>query len=409
MNPRNFLSFFALGALMQAPLVAADEADVFNINASYTSARDSNFFRLAPSVEHTTLGLAKRSEVISSTGVGLNIDKTFGVQRIIGNVGLVDNRYTNNKYLDYREFNYDAKWLWALGVQLTGEAALDRKESLNSYADNRITNLNAQSQSRDLRVTNNERFTAYYWFHSSWATLAGVSRTQQTNEKIGLAESDYEASGYNVGLRFRPASGNTLIGRLRTLKGSYDNRPFDPVARFDKGFTQESAELDVDWRLSGESQLRSHLEFRRRQHDNFKDRNYSGGAGNVDYIYAFSGKARLTLGYKRGLESFQEAGSSYYVLDEASLAAQWTPASKLNLQAKVASGQRSYLGAVVPLAVGVEPREDQIERLEFNIAYQFARWIELRAGYTEEHRKTNNNPLLDYNDNVGYVSVATQF
>jgi hypothetical protein len=253
MKLRKCLPLLTLGALFAAPSALADQADVFNLSASYSVARDSNFFRLAPSVEHTTLGLKKRSEVVSSTGVGLDLDKTFGVQRLIASLGLVDNRYTQNDYLDYREFNYDAKWLWALGAQLTGEAALDRKETLNSFADNRLTSLNAQSQSRDLRVTDNQRFTAYYWFHSSWASLAGASRTRQTNERISLAESDFETTGVNVGLRFRPASGNTLIGRLRNLQGSYDKRPFDPVAKFDRGFSQDSAELDLDWRVSGDS------------------------------------------------------------------------------------------------------------------------------------------------------------
>jgi hypothetical protein len=117
----------------------------------------------------------------------------------------------------------------------------------------------------------------------------------------------------------------------------------------------------------------------------------------------------LTLGAKRGLESFQEASSSYYVLDEASLSAEWVPASKLKLLTRFAYGRRSYLGEVVPLAAGVDRRQDKISRLEFNVAYQIARWLELRAGYSEEHRKTNNNPLFDYNDNVGHLSVASQF
>jgi len=397
--------------MMHASSAAADEGDVFNVNATLSSTRDNNLFRLAPSVDPKTLGLDDRSETITTTALGLNLNKLFGVQRVIANVNLVDNNYKTNDYLNFLAFNYDAKWLWSVGVRWTGELAIDRNEALNSFADNRLSNLsNARNQNRNVRTTDNERFTANYWFHSDWAAVAGVSRTSLTNEQAVLAESDYEASGYNFGLRYRPISGNSLVARVRRLDGTYENRQFNTVAQYDNGFTQDSYELDLDWRLTGKGQLRGHLEYLDRQHDHFSDRDYAGLAGKLDYIYAYSGKGNLALGYKRGLESYQQPTSSYYILDEVSLATQWAATSKLTASARLGYGLRSYRGEIITLPATLDQRDDKISRLGFDLAYRPAHWIELKAGVTQENRNTNNDVLLlDYKDRMGFLSATAQY
>ena len=162
----------------------ADEGDVLNLNASATYLRDSNLFRLAPSVDPASVGLSGRSDNITATTLGLNFNKEFSLQHIIANINVVDTRYQRNGYLDFQAVNYDAKWLWAAGIRWTGELSLDRTESLNSYSD--YTNYHI----RNVRTVENERFTANYWFHTSWAAVAGVSRSTRTNEQPFLSDSD---------------------------------------------------------------------------------------------------------------------------------------------------------------------------------------------------------------------------
>ena len=195
MSCQKSLLAFACLVLLQATGVRANEGDVLNLSATLSSMRDDNLFRLAPSVDPKSVGLDGKSDTITTMALGLNFNKLFGLQRLIANVSLVDNRYKTNDYLDFQALNYDAKWLWAVGTRWTGELAVDRNESLNSFSDYRNFRV------RNVRTIENERFSANYWFHSNWAAVVGVSRYSLTNEQPFLADSDYDANGYKL----RPA------------------------------------------------------------------------------------------------------------------------------------------------------------------------------------------------------------
>jgi len=390
---------------MQVSGAGANEGDVLNLNATLSSMRDNNLFRLAPSVDASRFGLDGKSDVITNLALGLNFNKVFGVQRIIADVSLVDTRYKHNDYLNFNALNYDAKWLWAAGVRWNGELSFDRNEALNSFSDNRDF-----SRKRNVRTTDNERFTANYWFHANWAAVLGVSRTSVANEQVVLAEGDFEATGYNFGVTYRPISGNTLTARARRLEGVYAKRQFNTFFQYDNGFTQDSYELDLDWRLTGKSQVRGHLEYRDVQYDHFSDRDYAGVVGNLDYIYSYSGKGTVTLGYRHSLESYQQTTSSYYILDEFNLAMQWAATSTITAGARLGYGTRSYRGAIFPLPAVLEQREDKISRLGVDLSYRPARWVELRGGINLENRNSNNDILLlDYKDRTAFLSATAQY
>lgn len=388
--------------LAQAAASWADEGDVLNLNASASYLRDSNLFRLAPSVDPASVGLSGRSDNITATTLGLNFNKEFSLQHIIANINVVDTRYQRNGYLDFQALNYDAKWLWAAGIRWTGELSLDRTESLNAFND--YNNYRV----RNVRTVENERFTANYWFHTSWAAVAGVSRATLTNEQPFLADSDYELKGYNYGIRYRPVSGNMLTLRAKQLDGTYSKRQFNTVSQYDNGFTQNGYELNVDWRLTGKTKLQGRLERLNREHEHFSGRDYSGWVGNLDVSYAATGKSALTLGYKRGLESFQQLTSSYYVLDELNLGAVWAATASFTASAKLGYGKRDYRGEIIALPAGYEQREDKFTRAGFDLAYQWTRWLQLKSGLNFEKRNVNDD-RYDYTDRTAFVSLTALY
>lgn len=389
-------------AFVYAPVMRADEGDVINLNASVAYLRDSNLFRLAPSVSPASVGLSGRSDNITATTLGLSLDKEVSLQHLMANISVVDTRYQRNGYLDFQALNYDAKWLWAAGVRWTGELAVDRSESLNSYNDYNNYHI------RNVRTVENERFTANYWFHTSWAAVAGISRTSVTNEQPFLAESDYELKGYNYGIRYRPVSGNMLTLRAKQLDGSYAKRQFNTVQQFDNGFSQNGYELNVDWRLAGKTQLRGRLEYLDRKHEHFAARDYDGWAGNLDLAYAATGKGTLLLGYKRSLETFQQLTSSYYVLDEINLSTAWAATHALTATARLGYGKRDYRGEIITLPAGLAQREDKFTRVGLDLAYQWARWLEFKAGMNFEKRNVNDD-RFDYTDRISFVSMKALY
>lgn len=415
MSCRKILIASAASVLVHAPAAVANEGDVVNLSAAVTMMHDNNMFRLAPNANPANYGLDGRSDTITMTSLGLNLNKMVSRQQLIGNISFADTSYKRNSYLDFLALNYDGKWLWAVGTRWTGEFALDRTESLNTYSDYTTNNY----RQRNVRLAENERFTANYWFHTSWAAFLGISRNSVTNEQAVLAENDYEASGFNYGIRFRPVSGNTVALRVRQLDGSYSNRPFNAVAQADNGFSHNSIDLEANWLLAGKTQLRSRLEYLERKHDHFVSRDYSGWAGNLDLVYAATGKSNLTFGYKHALEGFQGSyreaqapfgliTSSYYELDELNLGARWAATDKISTSARLGYGKRSYHGEIAPLPAGVEPRQDKTTRAGIDISYRPLRWFEIKAGMNYEKRNVNDD-RYDYKDRTTFVSLSAQY
>lgn len=404
MSCRKILIASAASVLVHAPAAVANEGDVVNLSAAVTMMHDNNMFRLAPNANPANYGLEGRSDTITMTSLGLNLNKMVSRQQLIGNISFADTSYKRNSYLDFLALNYDGKWLWAVGTRWTGEFALDRAESLNTYSDYTTNNYRA----RNVRLIENERFTANYWFHTSWAAFLGVSRNSVTNEQALLAESDYEASGFNYGVRFRPVSGNTVALRIRQLDGRYSNRQFNAAAQADNGFSHNGVDLEANWLLTGKTQLRSRLEYLERKHDHFVSRDYSGWAGNLDLVYAITGKSNLTFGYKHDLAAFQQSTSSYYELDELNLGARWAATDKISTSARLGYGKRSYHGAIAPLPAGVEPRQDKTTRAGIDISYRPLRWFEIKAGMNYEKRNVNDD-RYDYKDRTTFVSLSAQY
>lgn len=404
MSCRKILIASAASVLVHAPAAVANEGDVVNLSAAVTMMHDNNMFRLAPNANPANYGLDGRSDTITMTSLGLNLNKMVSRQQLIGNISFADTSYKRNSYLDFLALNYDGKWLWAVGTRWTGEFALDRAESLNTYSDYTTNNYRA----RNVRLIENERFTANYWFHTSWAAFLGVSRNSLTNEQALLAESDYEASGFNYGIRFRPVSGNTVALRIRQLDGRYSNRQFNAAAQADNGFSHNGVDLEANWLLTGKTQLRSRLEYLERKHDHFVSRDYSGWAGNLDLVYAITGKSNLTFGYKHDLAAFQQSTSSYYELDELNLGARWAATDKISTSARLGYGKRSYHGAIAPLPAGVEPRQDKTTRAGIDISYRPLRWFEIKAGMNYEKRNVNDD-RYDYKDRTTFVSLSAQY
>ncbi|TLD46420.1 MAG: hypothetical protein FAZ92_01273 [Accumulibacter sp.] len=389
------LTMVSCCALIQPSLSWADAGDVFNLSAGVSVLSDDNLFRVPSSAD-------PKSETITTTTVGLNLDKSIGLQRVLANVKMIDYRYSRNDYLDFLAFNYDAKWLWAAGTRWTGEFAFQRSQLPNDYANDRTLGR------RNVQTYQLNRFEANYWFHSSWAALAGVLRTSLDNQVPTGVDGDYEADGYNFGLRYLGASGNSLTARAIHLEGSYSKRPFDSFFQFDNGFTQDNYQLDLSWRVSGLSQIRGRIEYLDREYQHFSQRDYSGVAANLQYAYAISGKTTLTLAYIRALEAYQQLTTSYYVLDDVALSAQWLATNKITVNGLLGYGRQDYRGAIIPLPAGVPQREDNTARLAVDVAYQAARWLQFKAGVTLQKRNSNYD-IYEYRDRTAFVSATLQY
>lgn len=378
-----------------AATVHADEADVFNFRVATTALRDDNLFR----VPHSG-GLKPQAETLATTLFGIDFNKRLSLQQFVAQVNWVDTRYQHNDYLNAGALRYDGKWLWAVGTHLKGELAADRSAAQNSFAD--FSHL----RQRNLRTTENQRFGLDYALHPSWHVLGGVSHQTVANDQLLPQESDFEASGAQLGLRYTPASGNWMSFQTRQLDGRYTKRPFDAFSQFDNRFTQTGQELAASWQLSGHSAFNGRLEYIQRQHPHFPARDFAGWTGQLDYQYRYSARTTLTATYLRAINAFQDVGSSYYVADDWSLGSRWAATGKLAVSTRLGYSHRQYRGEVT--APAGPRREDHVGRAGVDVSYAPARWLEVKAGLAAERRNSSFN-AQDYTDRQFLVSATARF
>lgn len=394
--PSRFLLVCLLPLAASSP-VSADEYDAFNFRAGAGTLRDDNIFRV-PS------GQKPQSDTINTTLAGIDFNRRFSLQQLSASITWVNQQYWNHHFLNSDAVNYTGRWLWEIGgSHLHGELAADRSEVQNSFAEVR------NFSQRNMRVGENQRFNVEYDFHPSWHLVGSLSHHTVTNEQLTVAENDIEANGAGIGLRYVPASGNSVSWLAKQYDGRYLKRPFDPVLQFDKEFTQPSQEFTLDWQITGHSAVNGRMEYIQRKHEHFSDRDYSGWAGQVGYSYQYSGKTRLSATYLRALTNYQnDLLSSYYVGDELVLAANWAATDKIGVGVHVDFGQRQYRGELAPLPAGMPRRHDEIFRLGGDLAYQPTRWLEVKAGLAMERRNSNDDSQ-DFTDRKATLSLNARF
>lgn len=391
-----------LGLLAAAPLspVHADEADAINFVAAVGAMYDDNLFR-APSGN----GRSPQSDTIYTTTLGVDFNRRFSRQEIVASVSVVDNRYQSHSYLDGTAFNYNAAWLWAAGSHLNGQLVASRTETPNSFSEFPEIRNNGQ---RNLRVTETQRFALEYAFHPSWRVIGDINHQTINNEQVIFADADIETTGAGAGIKYAPASGNWLSWQVREYDGRYTKRQFNTVLRFDDEFTQPGHEFGLNWQLSGHSTITGRLEYLHRKHAHFSERNYSGWAGQLSYLYQYSAKTTLNVSYLRLLNTYQDQLSSYYVGNGINVGARWAATEKVTLGTHVEYVRRQYRGEVAPLAPGQEQRSDNSTNGGVDLSYKPVRWLEIKAALMAE-RRSSNDSIWNFTDRRALFSANALF
>ena len=149
-----------LPAQIQQPPAGAQERPLMVlIGSSVTS--DSNVFHLSASDDpQALLGKPSKSDRISTTYVGLRLDKPYAQQRFHLDITETAYRYDNFSFLDFNALQYQGAWQWHFTPRVSGTLAGDRTEALVNYTDFRNTS------QRNVRTGN--------WVGKDWVILDGL-------------------------------------------------------------------------------------------------------------------------------------------------------------------------------------------------------------------------------------------
>ena len=232
----------------------------------------------------------------------------------------------------------------------SGTLSAERKKNLIPFDDNR-------SFQRNVRTTDDYRFTLDGWMFGGWHLLLGAVQYEQENEQTFLAEDSFRARGGEAGIKYVAASGSSISVIRRSTQGDYLNSVVNPASFTDNAFNQDESEVQANWNLSGKSALNGRLGWVNRHHEHFAERDFSGLAGELAYAWKPTGKLRLDVLAKRNITSWQEPFASYRVDNSLSLKSTWQVSAKTAVRMQLERVESDFRGPVFapPARCGATP------------------------------------------------------
>jgi len=392
--------------------LAAQPEDAVNFAIGAAMRYEDNLFRIDDDTDPRGIaGKSRRSDLITTTNIGIKIDKLYAQQRFQLDLEAIKNDYQTYDYLDFTAKNYRAAWLWHLTPNLSGTILLDRQQSQSSFADF-LNGNNQVIQQQSLQTNESRVFNADWLVGGGLHLLGGVSEFRSRNDSAAFnAVGDYVQDGVEVGVKYVARSENSISLIQRESTGDVNGRPVNPFTQFDSGFKQRETEAELNYRLTGKSYIDARLGYIKREHDNFPSRDYDGIDGQVAYIWTPTGKLRIVSSLSRSYGSYQQAFNSYYISDTLAIAPVWEVTAKTKIRAKYSYSERDYHGAISLAGVPEgELREDKVQALSLAAEWQATRSILVTGTLQHEVRNSNFDSFgLDYDANSIGISGQLPF
>lgn len=408
-----YVIYLSIAALMCAAHAQAwaQKHDSWSLQAGVSTFFDDNLFRRDTGLEV--------DDQITSTFVGLNLDKAWSRQRVVVNANLSNNRYRENDQLDYPGKDLDAAWHWGVTARLKGKLSARYQETINSFEDFSRT-------SKNIRTTQNYLFEMEWGVVGHWSMLAGVGKYDRENSEIFLAESDYGSDSVELGVKYTTLADNYLALVFRKAKGHYDNREINASLGIDSGFDDQRLEARFLWLLSGRSRFFGNLGYEERVHENVGARDFQGVVGDLNYRWQFNDNLRFDVGFQQDLISYQSSpisdtylvlngsafyNSSFYRLRRFELAPVWQLSDRMGLSARYRHDNRLFQGGFIDEIPGfgaLEDRDDDIDSLLIQLVW--APYDPLQVAFTlQEDKRNSNRTRADYVSRMASARLTLVF
>jgi exopolysaccharide biosynthesis operon protein EpsL len=362
-------------ALVKPAAPLPDRPVMLRVGGSLTW--DSNIFR-APQAS---------SERIATGYAGLSVDKAYAQQRFRLDVTETAYRYDNFRHLDFNALDYLGAWSWQLGPRLGGTLTAARAESLADYSEFR------NPGQRNVRTTENFGAGAQAWLFGGWHLTGALSEVRNRYSVPFPQEGSYHASGGEVGVKWLARSTNWLAFNLRTLDGRYVDRPLDPLALLDDGFHRREAEGLVSWRMTPKSSFDGRLAHVDYRSNHFAERDFSGIAGRLRYLWLASAKLALNAVFSREIEPYGDVSASYRVERRVTLGPIWQAAARVTLRLDASRGESDFRGPL-PAFAGT-PRHDLERSLRVHAEWRALRNLSLNAA-AQRYRQSSSDPAANF-------------
>lgn len=384
---------------------------------------DSNVFRLSPSIDPVPrIGSSTLSDRIIVSSATLKFDKSYSLQRIEGNVSVVDNRYINFNFLDFTALNYGGAWHWNISPRLHGNITGNHNEGLNNFAN--MTGF-TNSTSKVLRITDVVRLDGVYELDGAWRVIGGLIHNSFKNNREFLQDTGQKIQSAEGGIRYDLPSGSSLAYKFRGGWGEFTGglRP-DGDTLYDNKFTEKEHQVHLIWPVSGKTSINARAGHLQRNHEHFSQRDFSGFVGNFNFNWAMTGKTKLTASWDRTLGNFQTAAnsstsdlvsleygpfaSSYIATDRFSFGPVWQIDDKVALRMRYDYSMMEFLGGATTIATSLDQRNDRMHSGMISLDWQPHKVFSLSAMLNHD-RRTSNLAGFDFHRSAASVTARITF
>jgi exopolysaccharide biosynthesis operon protein EpsL len=388
----------ALGLLSTTPLAghAAEGAPV-RVRALGSITHDSNVFRAPEGVP--TAPFIGRSDTVTSAGVALILDYTFGRQRLVGDARVLLNDFSRHSFLDHTETGGRATLEWRAGNELSGDVGYERSRSLAAFGDFRVP-------IRSMVTREREFVLGRYQLGARMTPRLQLSRLTVSHDTLLQRPADREEVAYEGGWEFSRIEGNLVGVLLRRTEGTFPHRA--AVALPGGDFRQNDVEWHMSWRPTGASRLTGFIGYTQRRHDTLRARDFDGPSGRITLDWAATGKTRVSLTGQRELVAYEDVDASYALTSAIGLLVNWAATAKINVRLDAQHRDREFLGDPGLVLAGLSPREDTTRALGLTAVYRPLANVELTTSLARE-RRTANRPFFDYSTNIAFIGAQLTY
>lgn len=380
----------------------ADAEDTVNVSARYMLQTDSNLFRISSNVTpQSALGRNVKSDTIDVTSFGINLDKTYSLQRFQLNAGIIESRYKQFNYLNFNALNYAAAWNWSITPRVIGNISADRKQELN----NTVQFVTAPV--RNVHTDSTFRVNADADLGAAVHLIGGIVQKSSTNELSISQEGDSSVHSATLGLRYVFQTGNSLSYRMRKGVGDYYNRPQDLVLGIPNSFDETEHEVRAAWILTGKTKLAARLAHFKRSHPDVAQRDYSGPTGDLSLTWDVSSKVELIAVAARTLTAYQTDTSSFIAGNRFSLSPVWHATAHTNVRFNYDYLIQDYRGAP-PASALPNNAQDTTRSSQLTLDWSPRQFVLLSVAL-QNQRRSSNMVNSDFKSNGASVSAQLNF
>jgi len=319
--------------MLGSPVVAGDR---FSPYVGLSVVKDDNLYRLDSDVNVSSFS---KEDTIYQVKAGVALDWMLSRQQVLANVSVTENQFENNSNLNYTGQDFNLKWNWLFGSDLTGQLGWSQKQALNDFSST-----GTQDSSKKNQETFN--FLAKWRYAPDWEVGVKLSDYDLSYELRTLQRSDRKSVKKALFWNYITRTGNRVGITWQREGGEYPGRELTALSVIDPKYQQDSLLLNVVWQVTVKSKLSADVGWNARTHPTLVARDYDGFNAKVAYTWFPTAKTIVDVNLFRQLVSSNYVDATFSEDTGYALNGVWRMSEKVSFNGMFKHETRDYVGQV---------------------------------------------------------------